>query len=231
MTIDIITLFPDMLREPLQASILGRAQQNGYVTVNLVNLRDFARDKHRSVDAPPFGGGAGMVLRADVLFAAVESVRRPETRVVLLTPQGTPFRQHHAQRLAEDEHIVLICGHYEGVDERVRQVLADSEYSIGDFVLTNGNIAALAVSDATVRLLPGVLGSENSAADDSFGADGAIEFPHYTKPAVFRNMAVPDVLRSGDHGRIEAWRQEQSRLRTVARRPDLMTTILHGEET
>jgi tRNA (guanine37-N1)-methyltransferase len=229
MKIDIITLFPGMFQGPFDESIIGRARKQGVVDIQLVNLRDFAHDKRGTVDDSPFGGGAGMVLKPEVLFEAVEALKTPAARVILLTPQGRCFRQGIARDLAGFEHLILICGHYEGVDERVRQALVDDELSIGDYVLTNGNLAALVVTDAVVRLLPGALGSEGSAASDSFGCEAQLDYPQYTRPAEFRGMQVPDVLLSGDHQQIENWRREQARIRTIARRPELLTTM-DGDE-
>lgn len=222
MLLDIVTLFPGICEGPLRESIVGRARERGLVTVRTTNPRDFTEDRHRTVDDTPYGGGAGMVLKPEPLFAAVESRRRSESHVVLLTPQGRPFTQATARRLAGMAHLVLVCGHYEGIDERACQVLMDEELSLGDYVLTNGTIAAVVVADAVIRLLPGVLGADESSQDESFGHDGWLEYPHYTRPVEFRGMRVPEVLLSGDHGNIEQWRREQSLLRTAARRPELL---------
>ncbi len=221
MRLDIITLFPGMYEGPLSESMMKRARERGILDLTIVNLRDFSHDRYRTVDDRPYGGGAGMLLKPEPLFEAVEQLRTPEARVILLTPQGQRFGQRTAERLAQDRHLIMICGHYEGVDERVRQVLVDEEISVGDFILTNGNLAAMLVTDAVVRLLPGVLGSEESAVTESFGEERLLDFPQYTRPEEFRGMRVPSVLLSGDHGRIEAWRGAQKCLRTVARRPDL----------
>jgi tRNA (guanine37-N1)-methyltransferase len=226
MRIDIISLFPAMLEGPLRQSILGRACAKQLVNINLVNLRDFATDKHGTVDDTPFGGGAGMVLKPDILAAAIASVRTKTARVILLTPQGTPFRQAKAEALSGEQHLVLVCGHYEGIDERIRQSMLDDEISIGDYVLTNGALAALVVADAVIRLLPGTLGSAESASSDSFSANGWLEFPQYTRPNEFRDMTPPAVLLSGNHGRIDDWRREQALVRTLARRPDLIIDTL-----
>jgi tRNA (guanine37-N1)-methyltransferase len=224
MRLDIITLFPRMCEAPLSESIIGRAQAEGRAEIRVIDLRDFAHDRHRTVDDKPYGGGAGMVLMAGPLFEAVESVAEHASRVVLLTPQGRRFNQGIARGYAtECEHIVLVCGHYEGVDERARQVLFDDEISIGDFVLTNGAIAAVLVADAVVRLLPGVLGCDASSEEESFGDRHLLEYPQYTRPRTFRGMRVPDVLMSGDHGMIERWRSEQRIVRTAGRRPDLLS--------
>jgi tRNA (guanine37-N1)-methyltransferase len=222
MRLDIVTLFPGICAGPLRESIVGRAQERGLVDIRYTNPRDFTDDRHRTVDDTPYGGGAGMVLKPEPLFAAVEQVVTAAAYVVLLSPQGQPFRQETARRLAAMTHLVLVCGHYEGVDERARQVLFDAEISIGDYVLTNGTIAAVVVADAVIRLLPGVLGTDESSEDESFGRDGWLEYPQYTRPAEFRGMRVPDVLLSGDHGSIEHWRREQSLVRTAARRPELL---------
>lgn len=222
MLLDIVTLFPAICEGPLRESILGRACARGLVTVRTSSPRDFATDRHGTVDDTPYGGGAGMVLKPEPLFAAVERVSTADAHVVLLTPQGRPFSQQTARRFAALSHLVLVCGHYEGVDERARQALIDEEVSLGDYVLTNGTIAAVVVADAVIRLLPGVLGADESSDDESFGRDGWLEYPHYTRPVEFRGMRVPDVLLSGDHANIEQWRREQSLVRTAARRPELL---------
>ncbi len=223
--IDIVSLFPRICEGPLQESILGRACREGKVQVDLINLRDYAIDRRGTVDDSPYGGGAGMVLRAEPLFACVEELADAEAYTVLMTPQGAPFTQATARRLASKSHLVMVCGHYEGVDERARQCLFDEEISLGDFVLTNGAIAAVVVVDAVVRLLPGVLGSDESSVDESFGRDSLLEYPQYTHPEVFRGMRVPDVLLSGNHGEIAKWRQEQRLVRTAGRRPDLLVRL------
>lgn len=228
MRLEIITLFPGMCEAPLGESILKRAQSNGVVDIDVIDLRDFAHDRHRTVDDRPYGGGAGMVLKPDPVFEAVESLWSPGARVILLTPQGRPFSQIEARRLTTEEHLILLCGHYEGVDERIRQRLIDEEISIGDYVLTNGALAALVVVDAIVRLLPGALGCAESTEQESFGDDRLLDYPQYTRPAEFRGMHVPDVLLSGDHQRIEQWRQEQRLRRTAARRPDLLRAVETG---
>jgi len=219
--IDVLTLFPGMLDGFLDESMMKRAVRAGAVAIRRVNLRDFTADAHRTADDRPFGGGPGMVLKPEPVFAAVAAVRTAGSRVVLMTPQGRRFDQAAARRLAAAAHLILVCGHYEGVDERIRQALVDEELSIGDYVLTNGTLPAAVVIDAVVRLLPGVLGGAGAAEADSFSA-GALEYPQYTRPAEFRGLRVPDVLLSGDHAAIARWRAEQSRRRTAARRPDLM---------
>ena len=222
MRVDIITLFPEMVDAVANTSVIGRARKNDLVEINAVNLRDYARDKYGTVDDTPFGGGAGMLLKPDVIFDAINSLRSPESLVVLMTPQGRPFRQPMAREFAQKEHLILLCGHYEGVDERVRQSMIDMEVSVGDYVVTNGTLPALTVTDAVVRLLPGVLGSDESAADDSFGDDGWLEYPQYTRPAEFNGIRVPDILLSGNHEAIRKWRHEQAEARTKQRRPDLI---------
>ena len=221
MKIDIVTLFPEMCRAPLGESMMKRAQENKIVDLRIHNLRDWTTDKHHVVDDAPFGGGQGMVMKPEPIFAAVESLRTDKSTVVLMTPQGRQFAQALAVDLSKREHLIVICGHYEGVDDRVVEHLVDLEISIGDYVLTNGAIAAVVIVDAIVRLLPGVLGDEQSAADDSFSA-GLLEGPQYTRPAEFRGWKVPDVLLSGNHAEIAAWRKEQAAKRTRENRPDLL---------
>ncbi len=225
MRIDVLTLFPEALEPVLASSIVGRAVESGIASIACTNFREFARDKHRTVDDRPFGGGPGMVLMCEPVFDALEHVEaghegQASTRV-LLTPQGERLTQRVAQELSQEAWLVLLCGHYEGFDERIRTGIDAREISIGDYVLSGGESAALVLIDAIVRLLPGALGGESSAHDDSF-TDGLLEYPQYTRPREFRGMAVPDVLLSGDHGSIEAWRREQRIERTLARRPDLM---------
>ena len=219
--IDIITIFPGMLSGVLNESILKRAVEAGSVVFNLVDPRDFTTDNHRTVDDRPFGGGPGMVMKCEPLFAAIESVKTPEARVIFMTPQGTPFCQAKAVELSVLTHLVLVCGHYEGIDERIREALIDEEISIGDYVLTNGVLPAAVVVDALTRLRPGVLGHEDSADLDSF-SNGLLEHPQYTRPPEFRGMKVPEVLFSGNHPEIARWRHEQSIQRTRKRRPDLL---------
>lgn len=221
MHVDVITIFPELFRTPLETSILGRAVVRGLLTVNVVNLRDFTHDRHRSVDDRPYGGGAGMLMMPGPLFEAVEHHRKPDSHVVLTSPQGEPLTQPIVQELAARERLMVVCGHYEGVDERVRDALIDQEISIGDYILSNGNLPALVMLDAVARLLPGALGCAESAVTESFGRDGLLEYPQYTRPESFRGMRVPEVLLSGDHARIAAWRREQQRERTRRRRPDL----------
>ena len=226
MEFDILTLFPGIFTGPLDESILKRARENGLVQVRVHNLRDFTHDKHRVVDDRPYGGGPGMLMKPEPIFEAVEKLQRPDSCVVLMTPQGQSFTQALASEFAGRPHLIIICGHYEGVDERVRVGLDDEEISIGDYVLTNGALAAAVVVDAVTRLLPGAIGHEQSAADDSF-ATGLLEGPQYTRPPEFRGMRVPDVLLSGDHGEVAKWRAAESQRRTRQRRPDL----LEGKQT
>jgi tRNA (guanine37-N1)-methyltransferase len=225
MRIDVLTLFPEMIRCGVDFSILKRAQEKGTLSISVCNIRDFTKDKHHTTDESPYGGGAGMVMKPEPIFAAVESLatepEEGESRIVLMTPQGERFTQAKAQELSECSHLVFLCGHYEGVDERVREHLVTDEISIGDFVMTGGEIPALAVLDAVVRLIPGVLGAEESAIEESF-ADGLLEYPQYTRPAEFRGWEVPEVLLSGHHAEIAKWRRAQSLERTLKRRPDLM---------
>lgn len=221
MRVDILTLFPELCRAPLNESMMKRAQESGALDLHIHNIRDWATDKHRIVDDSPFGGGQGMVMKPEPIFAAVEAVQTPGARVILMTPQGKRFNQQVANELSRAQHLVLVCGHYEGVDHRVVEELIDDEISIGDYVLTNGAIAAVVLVDAVARLLPGVLGHELSAVDDSFSS-GLLEGPQYTRPAEFRGLKIPDILLSGDHARIAAWRKEQALRRTAENRPDLL---------
>ena len=218
--IDIVTIFPRMLDGILGESILKRAQEAGLVQIRCVNLRDFATGVHLTTDDRPYGGGPGTVMKPEPVFKAVDALRRPESKVILMTPQGEPFKQATAMALSKEAHLIFLCGHYEGVDERIREALADLEISIGDYVLTNGVISAAIVVDAVVRLLPGALGGEGAADDESF-TTGLLEYPHYTRPPVYRGMAIPEILTSGNHAEIAKWRREQSLARTKARRPDL----------
>jgi tRNA (guanine37-N1)-methyltransferase len=221
MKIDILTLFPEICRAPLNESMMKRAQENKIVDLRIHNLRDWTTDKHHVVDDAPFGGGQGMVMKPEPIFAAVESLRSENSTVVLMTPQGKRFTQSLAIDLSSRKNLIVICGHYEGVDHRVIEHLVDLEISIGDYVLTNGAIAATVLVDATVRLLAGVLGHELSATDDSF-TGGVLEGPQYTRPAAFRGWKVPDVLLSGNHAEIAAWRKEEALTRTKENRPDLL---------
>ncbi len=221
MRIDIITIFPGMLQGFLQESMLKRAVTLGKVTFNTIDIRDFTRDTHRTTDDRPYGGGPGMVMKPEPIFEAVESVWDEGSRVVLMTPQGKPFRQSKAKELSTVEHLIFVCGHYEGVDERVREALVTDEVSIGDYVLTNGALPAAVVVDAVVRLVPGVLGGEGATEEESF-SEGMLEFPQYTRPSEYRGMMVPEILVSGNHQAIADWRRKQSEARTRERRPDLL---------
>jgi len=221
MRLDILTLFPEICRAPLSESIMKRARKNGIIDLHIHNLRDWTKDKHHIVDDAPFGGGQGMVMKPEPIFAAVESLRTQGSTVVLMAPQGKSLTQSLATELSKRDHMIVICGHYEGVDHRVIEHLVDLEISIGDYVLTNGAIAAVILVDAVARLVPGVLGHEQSAADDSFSA-GLLEAPQYTRPAEFRGWKVPDVLLSGNHAEIAAWRKELGLKRTKENRPDLI---------
>ncbi|WP_405102233.1 tRNA (guanosine(37)-N1)-methyltransferase TrmD [Oceanobacillus sp. FSL H7-0719] len=224
MHIDVLTLFPEMIEGVFESSILKKAQEKNKLSYNLVNFRDFTANKHNKVDDYPYGGGAGMVLTPQPIFDAVDSLTMNKEivpRIVLMCPQGEPYTQQKAEELAEEEHLIFICGHYEGYDERIRQELVTDEISIGDYVLTGGELGAMVVVDSVVRLLPEVLGNQDSAPQDSFST-GLLEHPHYTRPAEFRGMKVPEILLSGDHGKIETWRKAQSLKRTKQRRPDLL---------
>ncbi|SEH72614.1 tRNA (Guanine37-N(1)-) methyltransferase [Halobacillus karajensis] len=224
MHIDILTLFPEMFDGVLQNSIMKRAQDQKAFSYQYINFRDFTENKHNKVDDYPYGGGAGLVLSPQPIFDSIEKVKQKAEkapRVILLCPQGEPYSQKKAEELAEEDHLVFICGHYEGYDERIRQELVTDEISIGDYVLTGGELGAMVVIDSVVRLLPGVLGNEQSAPMDSFSS-GLLEHPHYTRPADFRGRKVPNVLLSGNHAKIDEWRHYQSLKRTFERRPDLL---------
>ncbi len=231
MKIDVLTLFPEICRAPLSESIMKRAQENGIIDLRIHNLRGWTKDNHHIVDDAPFGGGQGMVMKAEPIFAAVEELRgqiaekskieNRKSKIILMSPAGHRFDQQMATQLSQESHLIIVCGHYEGVDHRVIEHLVDLEISIGDYVLTNGAIAAVVLVDAIVRLVPGVLGHEQSAVDDSFSA-GLLEAPQYTRPAEFRGWKVPDVLLSGNHAAIAAWRKEQALERTKENRPDLL---------
>ena len=220
MKIDVVSLFPGMFAGPLDESIVGRARTAGILDLRIHDLRDWTHDRHKTVDDRPFGGGPGMVLKPEPIFEAVEALKGPETRVILTSPGGRPFSQAIAAELAAMPHVLLVCGSYEGFDERIREHLADDEISIGDYVLTNGALPAMVVIDAVTRLLPGALGHEASAVEESF-SDGLIEYPQYTRPAEFRGWPVPGELMSGNHAEIARWRYRQAMSRTAVRRPDL----------
>lgn len=222
MNIHVLSLFPDMFTGVFGASILKKAQEKGAVKLEVTDLRGFSGNKHNQVDDYPYGGGAGMVLKPEPMFSAVEAITAGKNpRIILMCPQGERFTQKKAEELAQEQELVFLCGHYEGYDERIRQHLVTDEISIGDFVLTGGELGAMTVIDSVVRLLPGVLGQEDSHIQDSFST-GLLEHPHYTRPAEFRGMKVPDVLLSGNHAKIEQWRTEESLKRTFERRPDLL---------
>lgn len=225
MKIHVLSLFPDMFTGVFGSSILKKAQEKGAVELAVTDIREYSENKHKQVDDYPYGGGAGMVLKPEPMFNAVEAItegRKP--RVILMCPQGERFTQKKAEELAKEEDLVFLCGHYEGYDERIREHLVTDEISVGDFVLTGGELPAMTVIDAVVRLLPGVLGQEDSHIQDSFST-GLLEHPHYTRPADFRGMKVPDILLSGNHAKIDAWREEQSFKRTLERRPDLLEAL------
>ncbi|MCD6051405.1 MAG: trmD [Verrucomicrobia bacterium] len=229
MKIDVLTLFPAMFAGPLDESIVGRARAAGILELRIHNLRDYTHDRHRTVDDKPFGGGPGMLLKPEPIFEAVESLATEQTQVVLLTPAGRKFTQAIANELKQFEHVLFICGSYEGFDERIRAALADDELSIGDYVLTNGALPAMVIIDSVTRLLPGALGDEGSTVDESF-SHGLLECPHYTRPVEFRGMRVPDVLMSGNHAKIAQWRAEQAQIRTGQKRPDLLKNIGEGPQ-
>lgn len=223
MKIDVVTIFPDAFQGPFTTSIIGRAIRQGTIDVNIVDLRTFTDDARKTVDDKPYGGGPGMLMKPDPIFKAVGSLRGddPDAEVVLTSPQGEVFNQTMALDLTMTNRLIIVCGHYEGVDERVRRTVVDREISIGDYVLTNGNLPAMVIVDAVARLLPGALGSNESIREESF-SNGLLEYPQYTRPPVYRGMSVPDVLLSGDHGTIREWRRERSLERTRSRRPDLL---------
>lgn len=231
MQIDVVTIFPKMFDAVLNESIIKRAQEKGVVKINIVNLRSFSKDKHRKVDDKPFGGGPGMVMNVEPFFEVVECIKntiknkKAKKEVILTSPKGSTFNQRLARRFSKYEHIILLCGHYEGIDERVRHYLVDREISIGDFVLTGGELAAMVIIDAVIRLLPGALGNEDSSTDESFSG-GLLEYPQYTRPADYKGMKVPEVLLSGDHEKIKEWRRKESLKITNKKRPDLVRMSL-----
>lgn len=222
----VLTLFPEMIQETLSHSILGRAQRDGFISVEAINIRDYSNNKHLQVDDYPYGGGAGMVMQPQPIFDAYQSIlpKAAKARVLYMTPQGRPFTQRMAEELAQEESLIFLCGHYEGVDERVIEEIVTDEISLGDFVLTGGELAAITMIDAVSRLMPGVLGKEASFEDESFSR-GLLEYPQYTRPPTFRDKEVPKVLLSGHHGNIEKWRREQALIRTAQKRPDLLEQI------
>lgn len=226
MRIDIVTPFPELIRGVFEESMLKRAQKSKLAQVVVHDLRDATNDKHRTVDDSPYGGGAGMILKPEPIFRMVESIvsECPETqpRIIYLTPQGRVFNQQHARELSVESHLIMLCGHYRGMDERVVENLVTDEISIGDYILTGGELAAAVVTDAVIRLIPGVLGNAESGEGDSFSNNNLLDYPHYTRPEVFRGLPVPDVLLSGHHGQVAKWRKEESIRRTQERRPDLL---------
>ena len=231
MRFDIFTLFPEVFQPYLDASIIKRARQNGLIDINLYNIRDWTLDRHHTTDDTPYGGGGGMVMKPEPVFAAVEAVLGTQGQIplILMTPQGRPFTQKIAKELSEIPHIGLLCGHYEGIDERIREHLVTDEISIGDYVLTGGELPALVILDAVSRYIPGVLGDPTGAEDDSH-ASGLLEYPHYTRPPVFRGWQVPDILLSGNHAEIDRWRHDQSMKRTADKRPDMLDKFHSGHD-
>ncbi|SHH27916.1 tRNA (guanine37-N1)-methyltransferase [Caloranaerobacter azorensis DSM 13643] len=229
MKIDILTLFPTMLEEVFSYSIIGRAIKDKLVELNYINIRDFSEDKHKRVDDYPFGGGPGMVMKPEPIYKAIESVRKTNSRVIYLTPKGRVYNQSLAKELSKEQHLILLCGHYEGIDNRIVENYIDDEISIGDYVLTGGEISAMVVVDSVVRLIPGVLSSEESFKEESH-YNGLLEYPQYTRPRVFRGYEVPDVLLSGNHKKIEEWRLYQSLKLTYMRRPDLIDKLELNEK-
>lgn len=221
----VLTLFPEMIQQTLSHSIMGRAQKEGHISVEAINIRDYTLNKQKHVDDYPYGGGAGMVMQAQPIYDAYQSIaeKAQGARVVYMTPQGRPFTQRIAEELSKEENLVFLCGHYEGIDERIIEEIVTDEISLGDFVLTGGELAAITIIDAVSRLVPGVLGKEDSFADESF-SDGLLEYPQYTRPPVFHGKEVPEILLSGHHANIAKWRREQSLIRTVQKRPDLLET-------
>jgi tRNA (guanine37-N1)-methyltransferase len=228
MRIDILTLFPELFPGPLGESIIGRAAKNGVISVNAVDVRQFATDARQTVDEKPYGGGPGMLMVHDVLTRAIEAVKDAGSTVILTSPRGEVMNQRLAQELAKEEHLILVAGHYEGVDQRVIDLAVDREISIGDFVLSSGNIAAMAIADAVIRLLPGVLGDGESAVEESHSM-GLLEYPQYTRPPVYRGLKVPDCLLSGDHGKVAEFRKQEAERVTRERRPDLWEKYLISE--
>jgi len=231
MRFDIFTLFPEVFQPYLDASIIKRARQNGLIDINLYNIRDWTKDRHHTTDDTPYGGGGGMVMKPEPVFSAVETVLGTQGQIplILMTPQGRPFTQNIAKELSAIPHIGLLCGHYEGIDERIREHLVTDEISIGDYVLTGGELPALVILDAVSRYIPGVLGDPTGAEDDSH-ASGLLEYPHYTRPPVFRGWPVPDILLSGNHAEIDRWRHKQSMKRTAEKRPDLLDKYQSGQD-
>jgi tRNA (guanine37-N1)-methyltransferase len=228
MKIDILTLFPAMFTSPFSESIIERAQTRKLVEINTVNIRDYTLDRHQQVDDYPYGGGAGMLMKYDVLSRAIESVKASNSQLVYLSPQGKRLDQEKVVQLAQQDHLILLCGHYEGIDERIMS-LVDEELSIGDYVLSGGELAAMVVVDAVTRLIPGVLGDDNSSQEESF-AGGLLEYPHYTRPRIFNGEEVPEILLSGHHEQIRLWRKKLSLMRTLLKRPDLLLKREYDQE-
>ena len=220
MKFDVLTLFPEMF-DPIKQSILGRAAEKDLIDINLINIRDFSKDKHKKVDDTPYGGGAGMVMKPDIVYDAIQSVNEPDAKVIYLSPQGKTLTQRKVKSLSEEKHLILLCGHYEGIDQRVIDELVDEEISIGDYVLTGGEIPAMVLIDAVSRYVDGVL-SKESILEESF-SNGLLEYPQYTRPEIFRGKKVPDILLSGHHENINEWRKEQSKKITAKKRPDLIS--------
>jgi tRNA (guanine37-N1)-methyltransferase len=226
MQIDILSLFPEYFRSPLEVSMLKRAIQSGIITVNLVNIRDYSTERYRKVDDRPYGGGPGMVMMPGPLTTAIRAQKKEGSKTIYLTPQGAPLTALRCRQLAQEKQLILVCGHYEGIDERVIESDIDDEISIGDYVLTNGCLASLVLLDAVVRFIPGVLGDDEAAGSDSFENEGLLDWPHYTRPELFEDKKVPDVLLSGNHKEIAAWRREQAEKKTKEVRPDLWQKYL-----
>ncbi|OQX52765.1 MAG: tRNA (guanosine(37)-N1)-methyltransferase TrmD [Candidatus Cloacimonas sp. 4484_209] len=223
MKIDVLTIFPDIFFSPLRNSIIKKAIDMGAVQINIYNLRDFTTDNAKTTDDYPFGGGPGMIMKIEPVFNALKAIKMPESKVILLSPQGKRFNQYIAVDISKSEHIILICGRYKGVDERIREYLIDDEISIGDYITSGGEIPALVIIDAISRLVPGVLGNFESAQSDSF-VSGRLDAPYYTRPREFEGMVVPDVLLSGNHKKIEEWREKEALKKTIVKRPDLLTS-------
>lgn len=224
MKIDILTLFPKMFQGPFEESIIKRAQDKGLAKIEIHNLRKWARDKHKTVDDRPFGGGTGMILMVEPIDSALKELRKKDSKVILLTPQGKVFNQKIARKFSKEKHLILICGHYEGVDERVREHLVNEEVSIGDYVLTGGELPAMVVTEAVIRLIPGVLEKPEAIKNESFQSPIILEYPQYTRPANFKGWKVPEILLSGNHKKIAQWRKKKAQERTRKRRPDLLKT-------
>ncbi len=221
MRVDVLTLFPSMFNGPITESIIKRAQEKELVSINVINIRDYANNKHNTVDDYPYGGGAGMVIQAPPVFEAVNATKQVSSKVIMMCPHGVPLNQKISQILSKEDHLIIICGHYEGIDQRVHDQLVDLELSIGDYVLTGGELPAMVLMDSVIRLIPGVLGQQESIQEESF-YQGLLEYPHYTRPAEYKGLAVPDVLLSGNHEEIRKWRKRESLRRTLLNRPDLL---------